>query len=216
MINVINLATGSTTDIGSALASIGFTVDSSDSTKYYYDNDTNHKIYVKVSANGSNANIRMYTSGNSALGNVNIASATPCKLVYEEIGDSILFGIVASTASNKLHFGIIAPTSQDDDWIYIYPYNSTPINGRTEATFVAYGQIYQGGASGVAIVKAYDGSRFTDNLYVTAVSPSIATYADTSNINYATAQIDNDYYRVVNMGNYVNGACKYVIKLPSE
>ena len=215
MINVINLATGSTTDIGAALETIGFTKDSSDSTKYYYDSDTNHKIYIKVSASGSNANIRAYNSANNALGNVNITSATPCKLCYEQIGNTLLFGVVASTAPNKLHFGIIEPKSQNDDWLYIYPYNSTPINGRTEATFTLYGQVFQNSASGVWIVKAYDGARFTDNLFVTAISPSLATYSDTTAINYCTAEIDGDSYRIVNLGNNTNSSCKFAFKLPT-
>ena len=216
MINTINLTTGSTADVGAALSTIGFTVDSSDNTKYYYDNDTNHKMYLKVAVSGSNTQLRFMTSGGSTLGStMQFASASAAKLCYEVIGNSIIFGVVTSTVANKLHFGIIEPKTQDDDWIYFAPYSNQFANGRTEAIWQILNQCCQFSATGFYIVKGHDGARFLDNLYVTAVSPALAIYSDNNAINYATAEIENDYYRIINISSNANTMCKVAIKLPT-
>ena len=213
--NNIILTTASVADVLQALEDIGFTVSTSQGIARW-ENDTNNKIYFKFAVSSSYTTINIYNSSNTKVwGEVSLTTSTSYKMTYEVIGESVVFGFNAvSNTGNMIHFGVIAPTSENDDWEYLAYYvgNSATatnrfINGRTEViTIYSTTSMYNGSALGVQIVKAYDTTRFLDNIYLTSVCESIqAGHIITSSANnFAEATIGNDTYLIINMTNNAN------------
>lgn len=206
--NSILVNSGSISDILTAMDGIGFTIHSANNT-FRWANDTNNKIKFLCTASGTNTTIKAVKSdgttvvGYASYSVVTIATANACRIIYETIGDGIVFGIMTATATaNNIHWIISAPVSQDDEWMYI-PLASTLYiyNGSTEnyiqVTSSAY---YTGSANGIQIVKVYDGSRFMDNVYVTTVAPAIPAVIQANGNDYIEATIGSDTYLVVNIG----------------
>lgn len=206
--NSILVNSGSISDILTAMDGIGFTIDSANNT-FRWANDTNNKIKFLCTASGTNTTIKAVKSdgttvvGNASYSVVTVVSANPVRIIYELIGDGIVFGIMTATAqANNIHWIISAPVSQDDEWMYI-PLASTLYiyNGSTESYIqVTNSAYYNGSANGIQIVKVYDGSRFMDNVYVTTVAPAIPAVLQANGNDYIEATIGSDTYLVVNIG----------------
>ena len=198
--NSLTVNSASVSDILTALEGLGFTIDSNNNTAQWT-KDTNSKIKFLVSTSSTNTLIKAVKSdgttvvGYASYSVVTIATANACRIIYETIGDGIVFGIMTATATAN-------NVSQSDDWMYI-PLASTLYiyNGSTEnyiqVTTSAY---YNGSANGIQIVKVYDGSRFMDNVYVTTVAPSIPAVIQANGNDYIEATIGSDTYLVVNIG----------------
>lgn len=214
MIQNITTADGAVATIVNALKTLGFKDHPSVSGGLYWEADTNEKIYLYVYASGSNTIIVIRNSSNSNIGtNISFSSSLSWKITYEKIGDSIAFGFnTTNITSNHIQFLWVAPTSQNDDWLVIYPYNGNFVNARTQVTATNANATYGGSTNGVQLIKAYDGARFCDNLYVTPMSPSIPSYNDTYQNNYVTVEVGNDEYLCVNISNSTYSYVKWCIK----
>jgi hypothetical protein len=130
-----------------------------------------------------------------------IQAASSWKIVYEIIGESIVFGfLLASTTYNKIQFAIIAPKSQNDTWLYTGIHSSVTVYlGNTE-TSISFGEkpmLYSGSANGIQIVKFYNGTRFVDNLYITTICTGMGTATTVGNNNYIEATIDEKIYLII-------------------
>lgn len=206
--NSISVNSGSVSDILNALEGLGFTIDSNNGTAHWT-KDTNNKIKFLVTESSPNTTVKAVKSdGTTVVGYVSysvvtIATANACRIIYETIGDGIVFGIMtATTRANNIHWIISAPVSQDDEWMYIpLAANLYIYNGATESYInVTTSAYYNGSANGIQIVKVYDGSRFMDNVYVTTVAPSIPAVLQANGNDYMDATIGSDTYLVVNIG----------------
>ena len=214
----VEIGAGSIANILSALESIGFTVDTTNSTaKLGY--DTNNKIYFKAETSSSNTLLKIYNSANAVIdGGISMNAATSMKMTYEKIGNSVVFGIMPLvTTGNCVQFMVIQPKDSEDNWLYCSMYTGTSqsanhiIDGATE-NVVLYPTtaLYAGSANGIQICKYYDGARFVGNLYETSVCASIpaganATTTALANNNYIEATIGSDTYLVVNHTNNIAG-----------
>lgn len=220
----VEIGVGSIANVLSALESIGFTIDSVNSTaKWGY--DTNDKIYFKAETNSSNTLLRIYNSANAVIdGGISMTAATSMKMTYEKIGNSVVFGIMPLvTTGNSIQFMVIQPKDSDDNWLYCSLYTGTGqsanhiIDGATEnAVLYPATALYNGSANGIQICKYYDGARFVGNLYETSVCASIpagsnANASTLANNNYIEATIGSDTYLVVNHVNNIAGV-KLAIK----
>ena len=221
--NSVSVGLGSIENMLSALQSIGFTIDSENNTaKWGY--DTNNKLYFKLATSSSNITFGLYNSSNTAIwGTYSYGNTYSFKMLYERIGNSIVFGFVPSNASgNCVHFAVVAPTSENDDWLYVMPYIGSGAiankiaNGKTESV-VGYSatSLYSGSANGIQICKWYDGYRFADNLYLCGACASVPACSNfissRSNNNYVEATIGTDTYLVINALNAENST-KIAIK----
>ena len=106
----VEIGAGSIANIVSILESIGFQADSQDGQKLYWPYDTDKNIYVYVSTSGSNTIVTLKNSSGTNItnaGQVQFAAVSSWKIVYEIIGESIVFGfLLASTTYNKIQFAI--------------------------------------------------------------------------------------------------------------
>lgn len=195
-----NIGTGSVANVIAALVSIGFEQDQTNTDRVYWTKDTNHKMYLRVYTNSSNTSVTCYNSSGTACGaNLALSASVAWKMTYELIGNSVLVGFrLGSDAYNKVQFGIIAPVSTSDSWIYL-PYYSGfgAYSGDTEQAWsLGASSLYNGSANGVQIVKAYDGARFVDNLYIATVLASLYPAGASGSNNYYEATIEGDKYLV--------------------
>ena len=214
MINVTTLADGSIASISAALIEIGFVSITAGDTELRWEKDTNEKVKVKLVTYGQNTQIYLaYSNGTNFSTVFQSLSAVSWNLTYELIGDSILFGLAPSSQSNRFDWGIIAPETSDDDWLYIFYQTPSVVNGNSE-NIIANSTLYVNGTNGVALVKVWNGNKFADNLYMAVYSPTLNPASGTNDINYATVEVNGDYYRLVNLTNG-SGYLKYAIKLPS-
>lgn len=197
---------------------------------FYWESDTNNKIGIKFNVAGaSSCTIQVWNIENNSL-LYNLLGLDPryCqKFNYSKQGNSLLFGITSSTSptipfsSSRINIGIIEPTSQTDDWEYLFSVSNVGymINGRTKGlTSFQNGQILNANCSVVQLIKAYDQSKstLTDNVYLTAMSPNtVGTFNDNNNNNYYYIQVGNDTYFCFNNTNQLTGP-KYAIKLINE
>lgn len=223
--NNIEIGLGTAENILTALDSIGFTVDTTNLTASW-DNDTNNKLKFKIEYSGTNPRFTLYNSANSRLaGYVGLTSTYTYKITYELIGAGIVFGFHrtdSGIAGNNINYVISAPVSENDDWLYATPYHGTGtqdrmkfINGRTENyALIETGQLYSGSPLGVQIVKAYDGNRFVDNLFLTSISPNLAIWRQdiSSDNNFQEATIGNDIYIIINLHNGYTYMTKIAVK----
>lgn len=201
----IEIGAGSVANIVSTLESIGFQADSQDGQKLYWPYDTDNNIYVYVYTNNSNTRVVLRnSSGTDITGStlVQYATASSWRIVYEIIGENVVFGfLLASTAYNKIQFAIIAPKSQNDTWLYTGINNTAQAvylgNTETSITFGEKPLLYTGSANGIQIVKFYNGARFVDNLYITTVCTGIGTSTTAGNNNYIEATIDEKVYLII-------------------
>lgn len=205
----VEIGAGSVANVVSALESIGFEVDSQDGQKLYWPHDTDNNIYVYVYTNSSSTRVVLRNSSGTEITGptyVQFLTASSWKMIYEIIGESVVFGfLLSSTGYNKVHFAIIAPKSQNDTWLYTgVNANSTGAMqavylGNTE-TGINFGEkimLYAASANGIQIVKFYNGTRFVDNLYITTVCPGIGTATSAGNNNYIEATIDEKVYLII-------------------
>ena len=219
MIN-LELTDGRATTIINALVGLGFGQDLN-TGKIYWSNDSNNKLYFKVTESGTTTYVGMYTSDNTLKTQwmANNSYTTSTKITYEINGDGILFGVgPTSTSANRIHFIISAPISQEDDWIYwVATSSNSPfvVNGRTEST-TSYmmSRQYPYAALGVQFVKAYTGSRFADNIYLMTAGIQVGDLSQSNENNFIEATVGNDEYIVINGTNgplYVCAAVKKII-----
>lgn len=217
----LELTDGRATTIIDALVGLGFEQDQTDTSKIYWSNDSNNKLYFKITESGTTTYVGMYTSDNTLKNQwiANNSYTTATKITYEINGNGILFGAgPISTSANRIHFIISAPVSQEDDWIYwVATSSNSPIvvNGRTEATTsYSLSRVYSGTALGVQLVKAYTGSRFADNIYLMTAGIQVGNLNQVNENNFIEATVGNDEYIVVNGTNgslYVCAAVKRII-----
>ena len=217
--NSINIGLGTPANIITGLVSIGFTQDQTYTDRVYWSNDTNGKIYFEI--NNNNYIYLMNSSGVNIgyYGGYWFDPAINYKITYETIGNSIFWGYTAATDNfNYLHFGIIEPESNNDDWLYTFHSDAYWVyNGATETpTGVSTTSLYPGAANGVQVVKYYDGFRFVDNLYITAVCGNVPGIGTSLN-NYAEATIGNDTYFIYKpfATYYSAGHTAYAVKRPA-
>ena len=217
MIETVQTADGTIATLGTLLVSLGFEAHPTVSGGYYWGNDTNKKVYLYIYTSGSNTAIAIRNSSNTAISSVfQAASASAWKITYCILGDSIIIGSKLTTNTGcGMYWGFIAPKTQNDDWMCFYPQGGTVMNMKTQ-TAIANGVCYTGSASGVQIVKAYDGARFTDNLYLAVMHPSLSAWSDTAGNNYAIAEIDNKEYLLVNNGNTAVNAPLFATEIPAS
>lgn len=206
----VDIGVGSIANVLSALESIGFTVDTTNSTaKWGY--DTNDKLYFKAETNSSNTILKLYNSSDTVIHfGITMASATQLKLTYEKIGNSVVFGFLPLTSTgNCIQVIISEPKDTEDSWLYCIGYTNAStgknsiVNGATESSIIyPTTALYNGSANGVQLCKYYDGLRFCGNLYETAVCESISNIVNgngtASANNYVEARIDADTYLIVN------------------
>lgn len=218
----LELADGRATTIINALTDLGFGQDLN-TGKIYWSNDSNNKLYFKVTESGTTTYIGMYTSDDTLKTQwmANNSYTTPTKITYEINGDGILFGAgLTSISANRIYFIISAPISQEDDWIYwVATSSNTPfvVNGRTEST-TSYmlSRQYPYAALGVQFVKAYTGSRFADNIYLMTAGIQIGNVSQANENNFIEATVGNDEYIVVNGTNGSLYVCAAVKKITSN
>ena len=206
----VEIGNGTIENVLSALESIGFTVDTTNSTaKWGY--DINNKLYFKPITNSSNTILKLYNSSNSEIHfGITVAQATQLKMTYERIGNSVVFGFLPTTSpGNCIQVIISEPKDTEDSWLYCIGHTNAStgknsiINGETESSIIYPATaLYNGSANGVQLCKYYDGLRFCGNLYETAVCESISSVVNgngtTSANNYVEARIDADTYLIVN------------------
>lgn len=214
MVTNTNIGTASVANILSALQTLGFTVDTTNSTAKW-GSDTNDKLYFKVNISGTQTLLQLYNSSNTVVGyGITFTTASEYKMTYDNIGNSVVFGFaLASATGNMIQFIIAEPIDTGDSWLYSMPYvgNSATaknliIDGATELS-INYGtnQLYSGSANGFQVCKYYDGTRFCGNLFLTSVCENIvalsnATATPTDN-NYREGAIGTDSYLIVNQLN---------------
>lgn len=209
---------------------LGFTEHETLTGVFYWGNDTNNKIGIKFNvASTSSCTVQVWDIENNSLSYSlpNLDPRSCQKFNYSKQGNSLFFGITSSNnsttpfPSSKINIGIIEPTSQTDDWEYLFPVNNLGymVNGRTKGlTSFSNNQILSANCSVVQLIKAYDQSKstLTDNVYLTAMSPNTAgNYNDNNNNNYYYIQVGNDTYFCFNNTNQLAGP-KYAIKLINE
>lgn len=214
----VEVGVGSIANVLSALESIGFTVDTTNSTaKWGY--DTNNNLYFKAETNSSNTILKLYNSSNSAIHfGITVAQATQLKMTYERIGNSVVFGFVPlSAAGNSIQVMIVEPKDTEDNWLYCVGFtNSTSgknniINGATQnSDNYVLKSLYNGSANGVQLCKYYDGLRFCGNLYETAMCASVPLMVNgsgsTTTNNYIEATVGTDTFLIVNLDSSTNGS----------
>lgn len=214
MVTNTNIGTASVANILSALQTLGFTVDTTNSTAKW-GSDTNDKLYFKVNISGTQTLLQLYNSSNTVVGYViTFTTASEYKMTYDNIGNSVVFGFAPATATgNMIQFIIAEPIDTGDSWLYSMPYVGSSataknliINGATELS-INYGTnpLYSGSANGFQVCKYYDGTKFCGNLFLTAVCENIvalsnATASPTDN-NYREGAIGTDSYLIVNQLN---------------
>lgn len=204
----ITIGNGTLENITTGLESIGFTADSSDNTKFWWDNDTSKHFYLQFVASGSNFLPKLYyANGTICSNNTNIGISTTAaqKISYELLeGGGIALGFTpTSSNASRIHFIMAAPISQTDCWLLV-PYNTANLCNATTSTTVTYGysKMLVSDISAIQIVRAYNGVNFADNLFYTPVCKNIPDY---TNDNTLRATINGDLYLVVNM----TGAASY-------
>lgn len=214
MVTNTNIGTASVANILSALQTLGFTVDTTNSTAKW-GSDTNDKLYFKVNISGTQTLLQLYNSSNTVVGyGITFTTASEYKMTYDNIGNSVVFGFAPATATgNMIQFIIAEPIDTGDSWLYSMPYVGSSataknliINGATELS-INYGTnpLYSGSANGFQVCKYYDGTKFCGNLFLTAVCENIvalsnATASPTDN-NYREGAIGTDSYLIVNQLN---------------
>lgn len=216
----LELADGRATTIINALTSLGFGQDPN-TGKIYWSNDSNNKLYFKVTESRTTTYIGMYTSDDTLKNQwiANNSYTTSTKITYGINGNGILFGVgPTSISANHIHFIISAPVSQEDDWIYWVANSSNApfvVNGRTETTTsYSLSRMYSYSALGVQFVKVYTGSRFADNIYLMTAGIQIGSLNQVNENNFIEATVGNDEYIVVNGTNgslYTCAAVKRII-----
>lgn len=223
--NNIEIGLGTAENILTALESIGFTVDTTNLTASW-DNDTNNKLKFKIEYSGTNPRFTLYNSANARLaGYVGLVNTYTYKITYELIGAGIIFGFHRTDSGingNNINYVISAPVSENDDWQYVTPYHGTGtqdrmkfINGRTENyVLIETGQLYSGSPLGIQIVKAYDGNRFVDNLFLTSISPNLTYWRQdqTFDNNFQEATIGTDTFIIINLHNSSTNITKISVK----
>ena len=202
-----NITNATLATLTTELTALGFTVDSGDASKFYWSADTNQKMYYYITESGTTTTIALKNSAGTAFGSTAFNNnANPYKLIYEVNGDnSILFGLALATFQyNQIYFAIVAPATQDDDWQYHYPGYAYArfYNGRTES-YNEYqrARLYNSAASGIQIVKMYDGTRFTDNVFLCPVNDATLAGGNASARGYEEVTVGNDTYIVFNINN---------------
>ena len=210
--NNIEIGLATSSNVLSALESIGFTVDTTNLTAKW-GNDTNDKLYFKFSENSSYLSLTLYNSSNVQVsGYINFDMTYTYKITYEIIGDGIVFGfhrIDTNVTGSNIHFAIISPISTGDDWYYVTPHLGSGtadimkfINANTEVyTIYSMNQLLDTSATGFQIVKVYDGSNFINNVFVTSISPFVPAWSldGTSASNFIEGTIGNDTYFIINL-----------------
>lgn len=209
----VSIGVGSVANVIAALVSIGFEQDQTNTDRVYWTKDTNHKMYLRVYTNSSNTAVACYNSSGTVCGtNIAASASGNWKMTYELVGDSVLVGFtLATTTYNKIQFGIVAPTTNQDSWIYLPYYSGFAMYSEDTETALVFGtsSLYQGSANGIQLVKAYDGVRFTDNLYIATVLESLRTAGMTNDNNYYEATIGNDKYIVFKTSSQASGTSYY-------
>ena len=209
--NSVSMTSGSIADVLAALQSLGFTVDTSTGIARWTA-DTNNKIYLKAETSGSNTLLKVYKSSNTLIHNgVTMVASTAKKMMYEKIGDSVVFGFAnASNTGNIIQYIIAEPKDTADHWLYVIAYMGNGdsnaakvIDGATEnvINMVTY-QLYAGSANGIQLCKYYDGIRFVENLFETSVCASVPNIYNANSTfstnNYIEATIGTDTFLVIN------------------
>ena len=223
-VSVKSIDVGSVENVLTALQGIGFTIDSENNTaKWPY--DTNNKLYFKAE---SNTTLKIYNSSDTIIGTgISLNGASNYKIVYERIGNSIIFGfgLIAQTG-NSIQLAVIEPKDAEDEWKYLQAYTGAPtlsisriFDAKTEES-IAYGTtpLYNGSANGIQLSKFYDGYRFTGNIFITtacaAFQNAVNANSNIASNNYLDADISSDRYLLINMTNATTGN-KIAIKRPS-
>lgn len=204
-----NISPGTTANVLTALEDVGFTIDSQNNTAYW-SKDTNEKMYFKI----NNNSFSMYNSNNrTVLNSFAFNTSTNYIMTYENIGDSIVFGFHAT--GTKILWAIIAPVSENDDWYYC-GYNSAGnvFNGRTENDVYYNTNPISTSTMGVQIVKYYNGTNFSNNLFITTVAPPTSGAGVTTNglANFYEFSIGQDTYLAITLTTSGAGNNKIAIK----
>lgn len=197
---VVSIGLGTVENVKAALLSIGFVEDSEDNTKLYWDNDNNRKLNFSCAISGTNTSIQFKNSAGTSLHNSNVQTAYNYKMVYEFIGDGVVFGFSRQDLLyNTFNFAIISPESQNDSWLYT-GFTSTNVYDGTTETFSTYSNKIATNSAAVQLIKYFNNVRFADNLSLLAVGPLI-NYQSASVENFLGVTLGNDDYLLVNTGN---------------
>ena len=219
--NTINVATPTRTNMDTAMANIGFTVDiidenTSDYTwddqggyaklRYAYDPNLSNSSYMYYQHwfTGSATNIRYIYANLGSL---------PIKICYELLlNGGIAIGFT-QTANTPIQVAFIAPKTSADSWVVTDYWLATCDYSRLK--FIGYGSNASpynnanGGLSpysnDVQIIKAYNNQRFMDNLYLTLLAPNIDVDEN------VRATVGNKEYLIIGNGYPVKAA----VELPS-
>ena len=202
--NVVTIGAHTQSNIFTALESIGFRADGD---VIYYAKDTNRSIEF----HWSSYVLSVYMDGSMIHGGISFSNTMNFKMVYEVIGDSVVFGFSKDVVTgNNIDMIISAPKVEEDDWLYCFPYLGTATVGRNMIvnskahSIVQYPTvpIYNGDAIGLQVCKFYDGVRFAYNMWLTSVCAAIPKFYQPNNTtnsnNYVEAKIDNTRYIIVN------------------
>lgn len=185
-----------------ALESIGFTADTTDNSKFWWDNDTSKHFYLRMETSGSNLVPKMYYPNGTCMNNVsNISLATTqqAKISYELLqGGGIAIGFSPTTfTGSRIHFLICAPISQTDSWNVCCYNTNNMFNTETQTALThQYGSVRGDDVSVIQIVKCHNGLAFADNIYYTTICKKIGVY---SADNTLRATISGNLYLVVNL-----------------
>lgn len=198
----ISVGLGTLANLTTAMESIGWSADTTDNTKFYWDNDTDKLFYLQFVTSGTNLIPKLYyANGTVTANNSNITISTTAnqKISYELLeGGGIALGFTPTTSAfSRIHFIIAAPISQTDHWMLI-PYNSNYLCDANTASNMTYNYTKQisSDLQVIQIVRAYNGINFCDNVCYTSLCKNIPDY---TNDNTLRATIGGNLYLLVNL-----------------
>ena len=176
--NTIDVGTPTFESMDEAMATMGFVKTSASTATthiYRWGNDSEGKCLIGL----EDTMYLHYDFGSTSQGIVDLMPYL--KICYEPLArGGIALGFVMNSSDTLIQIAFVAPKSINDDWVFL-PY-STDYNYvcdySTDRT-LSYSQNSIYGSVGafsndVQIHKIYNGARFMDNLYRTALQPQLS------------------------------------------
>lgn len=175
--NTIDVGTPTLASMDEAMATMGFVKTSASTATtsiYRWGNDSEGKCLIGL----EDTMYLWYSFSNSTQGIVDLRAYL--KICYEPLArGGIALGFAMNLSDTPIEIAFVAPKSSTDDWVFIpYSFDYNYVCDYSTDRTLSYSQNSIYGSVGafsndVQIHKLYNGTRFMDNLYRTALQPQL-------------------------------------------